>query len=71
MTKSFKRSSERGKEQAMDAEKKGNESVVPRVGGKKKAEKPNMPKPPSAPTEENIKDKEAMPDLDQFNFMNW
>ncbi len=55
----------------MDAEKKGNESVVPRVGGKKKAEKPNMPKPPSAPTEENIKDKEAMPDLDQFNFMNW
>lgn len=53
----------------------GKKEVKKAAPGKKIGlSKPNAPKPPerpSAPTETNIKDKDAMPNLDQFNFMKW
>lgn len=54
----------------MTEKKPGDEPITPRIGGKKPP-KPEAPKPPSAPTEKNIQDKDSMPDLNQFNFMNW
>ncbi|WP_139652721.1 hypothetical protein [Raoultibacter phocaeensis] len=38
---------------------------------KKKPAPPAPPKKPVAPSESAIKDKDAMPDLDAFNFMKW
>lgn len=50
------------------AEKKS----VPSVGKKKVGlNRPEPPKPPEAPTEKDIKDTDAMPDLDKFHFMKW
>ncbi len=53
-------------------EKKEVKESVPRK--RAGAARPGAQKPPakpSAPTETNIKDKSAMPNLDQFNFMKW
>ena len=53
-------------------EKKEVKESVPRK--RAGAARPGAPKPsakPSAPTETNIEDKSAMPNLDQFNFMKW
>lgn len=57
----------------MSLDDKKSSPVRPSVS-RKLGESPRPPKPPKkpdAPTEKNVSDKDAMPDLDSFNFMKW
>ena len=44
---------------------------TPKEFGAKRPAPPAPPTKPEAPSESNIQDKDAMPDLDAFNFMKW
>ena len=54
-------------EKKKDASAKNAPSVPKGVGAKG----PQPPAKPAAPSESKIQDKDAMPDLDTFNFMKW
>lgn len=56
------------KEKDIAAEK---QPEAPKGPGAKKPAPPTPPTKPAAPSESNIQDKDAMPDLDAFNFMKW
>lgn len=57
-------------EDKKDLPEKGT-PATPKGVGAKKPSPPSPPAKPEAPSENSVQDKDAMPDLDTFNFMKW
>lgn len=58
-------------EEKKDSPAKAQPAPRKEVEATKRPAPPVPPKKPAAPSESAIKDKDAMPDLDAFNFMKW
>ncbi|BDE96692.1 hypothetical protein [Raoultibacter timonensis] len=54
-----------------EKKKDASANSVPNAPRGADAKGPKPPAKPAAPSESKIQDKDAMPDLDAFNFMKW